>query len=238
MLIWSFVNIITLFFFCTDKWRVNTCTYIQLSEQKKKKEGIISANWVFHGLDRRRCQQKPLLRFLPRPFSSLWGRGEERGEPDQEPRQLQVLHLRARLLPAAHVSLRLLLRQHPPQIGAGKVLSSNWLASQWVTCESDRYFLLFVSLHFQGEQNIWLPLRFFDGFIAFCDKKRKKRKATSLIIGTDLFQTTLCISSSNFFCSVTTPSEKKLSFWAAQSCLTRVIVSGCRGPLNVKVLFS
>lgn len=33
--------------------------------------------------------------------------------------------------------------------------------------------LLFVSLHFQGEQNIWLPLRFFDGFIAFCDKKKK-----------------------------------------------------------------
>lgn len=74
--------------------------------------------------------------------------------------------------------------------------------------------------------------------LRFVIKKEKKRKATSLIIGTDLFQTTLCISSSNFFCSVTTPSEKKLSFWAAQSCLTRVIVSGCRGPLNVKVLFS
>lgn len=150
--------------------------------KRKKEEGVLSANWVLHGLDRRRCQQKPLLRRLPRPFGSLWGRGEERGEPDQEPRQLQVLHLRARLLPAAHVSLRLLLRQHPPQVGAGKVLSSNWLASHWVTCESDSCFLLFVSLHFQGEQNVWLPLRLFDGFIAFCDKKKKKKEKKSNVL--------------------------------------------------------
>lgn len=77
--------------------------------------------WVFlPPLSRPRGQQEPLLWRLPRPLGSLWDRGEERGRSDQESRKLQVLHLRPRLLAAAHVPLRLHLQGHSWSAWAGK----------------------------------------------------------------------------------------------------------------------
>lgn len=71
-------------------------------------------------LCRPRGQREPLLRLLPRHLGSLRGGGEERGGSGQQPRQLQGLHLRARVLSAAHVPVRIHLQERLQSARAGR----------------------------------------------------------------------------------------------------------------------
>lgn len=138
------------------------------------------------------CQQEPVLRLLPRPVGSLWGRGEKRGEPDQEPRQLQVLHLRPRLLTAAHVPLRLHLWQHPPHVGAGKAEPNTFFSQLTRESASARelshtHFTLSCVIIFRMTKDL-ASIVLFNSFIVYIIKSNilpfdNKRKTLLNILG-------------------------------------------------------